>query len=163
MNDQWYFAYGSNLSIDQKESRTGTIREAKRARLDGYRNAFNKRGTDGSGKANIIQDPSRTVWGVVYWCNSAALDKMDKHEGVSGGHYRREYVRVRHDPGDDLEAVTYIAGESFLDDSLVPTDAYLQTILRGARHHELPEDYICEIEGAAHQDQGNGGEPQRPA
>ena len=131
MDDQWYFAYGSNLSTDQKERRTGTIRKAIRARLDGYRIAFNKRHGDGSGKANIVRDVPRTVWGVVYRCTPAALCEMDMHEGVAGGHYRRRYVRVRCDPGDDLQAVTYVAGESFLDDSLVPTVDYLQTILRG--------------------------------
>jgi hypothetical protein len=61
VSDQWYFAYGSNLSSEQKECRTGTIREARRARLDGYRIAFNKRGGDGTGKANIVLHPAGAV------------------------------------------------------------------------------------------------------
>lgn len=55
MSDHWYFAYGSNLSTEQKERRTGFIREARCARLDGYHIAFNKRGNDGTGKANMIR------------------------------------------------------------------------------------------------------------
>lgn len=149
MSDQWYFAYGSNLSTEQKERRTGTIREARSARLEGYRIAFNKRGGDGTGKANIVLHPGGAVWGVVYRCSPDALDMMDTHEGVGSGHYRRTRIRVRCEHGDDLDAVTYVAGDSSLDDSLVPAPNYLQTILQGARHHKLPEAYIREIEKAA--------------
>jgi hypothetical protein len=42
-HDKWYFAYGSNLFIDQKEQRTGRIRQAVCCRLAEYRFAFNKR------------------------------------------------------------------------------------------------------------------------
>jgi cation transport regulator ChaC len=160
MSDHWYFAYGSNLSTEQKESRTGPIIEARRARLDGYRIAFNKRGKDGTGKANIVGDPDGTVWGVVYRCSPAALDKMDTHEGVAGGHYARTQVRVRVDAGDELDAVTYIAGDSFVDNTLAPSKKYLETVLQGARDHDLPHDYVREVERAAHQ---FGGEPIRPA
>jgi cation transport regulator ChaC len=146
MSDQWYFAYGSNLARDRKEGRTGHIREERRARLDGYRIAFNKRGTDGTGKANIVADQTGTVWGVVYRCSPKALEEMDRYEGVPGGHYVRKMVRVRVDSGDELEAVTYVAGEAFIDDSLTPSPEYLQTILRGAREHALPYDYIHGLE-----------------
>ena len=146
MSDQWYFAYGSNLARDQKVKRTGKIREERRARLDGYRIAFNKRGTGGTGKANIVPDQTGTVWGVVYRCSPEALNEMDQYEGVSGGHYARKTVRVRVDSGDELEAVTYVAGRTFIDDSLTPSPEYLQTILRGAREHDLPDEYIRSVQ-----------------
>jgi gamma-glutamylcyclotransferase len=150
VSDHWYFAYGSNLSTEQMESRTGRIREVRRARLDGYRIAFNKRGSDGTGKANIVPDPEGTVWGVVYRCSAAALSDMDRHEGVAGGHYARTGVRVRVDAGDELDSVAYVAGESFVDGSCVPSKEYLKTILHGAQHHALPDDYIRELERVAH-------------
>ncbi len=50
MSDLSYFAYGSNLAKDQMKERTGPIREARRAWIDGYRVAFNKRGDDGLGR-----------------------------------------------------------------------------------------------------------------
>lgn len=146
MSDQWYFAYGSNLATDQMVNRTGAIREGRRARLDGYRIAFNKRGADGTGKANIVSDPTATVWGAVYRCSPRALKEMDRYEGVSGGHYARKMVRVRVDSGDEMEAVTYIAGDAFIDDSLTPNPEYLETILRGAREHDLPDEYIRDVE-----------------
>lgn len=151
MSDQWYFAYGSNLASDQKENRTGPIRVQSRARLDRYRIAFNKRGTDGTGKANIVPDPSGTVWGVVYLCSPNALKAMDRHEGVSGGHYARKGVRVRVDGGAELDAVTYVAGNELIDNSLAPSQEYLQTILRWAKEHGLPEEYIRHLEALGNQ------------
>jgi cation transport regulator ChaC len=146
VSDQWYFAYGSNLARDQKVSRSGPIREKRRAQLNGYRIAFNKRGIDGTGKANIVPEPGVIVWGVVFRCTPNALREIDRFEGVSGGHYFRKMVRVRVDGGENLDAVTYLAGNTFIDDSLSPNPKYLQTVLQGAREHDLPEDYICAVE-----------------
>lgn len=161
MSDQWYFAYGSNLARAQMVNRIGCIREERRARLDGYRIAFNKRGTDGTGKANILPDQGGTVWGVVYRCSPGALNDMDRHEGVLGGHYARKMVRVRLDGGDELDAVTDVAGSAFIDDSLTPRPEYLQTILRGAREQNLPEEYIRGVEALGNQ--SSAGNQDRPA
>jgi gamma-glutamylcyclotransferase (GGCT)/AIG2-like uncharacterized protein YtfP len=149
VTDSWYFAYGSNLDPDRKVYRTGQIREARVARLDGYDFAFNKRGDSGTGYANIVRQDAKTVWGVVYRCNPKALATLDRYEGVQSGHYRRTVVRVRCKRGGEVDAVTYIAGESFIDDSLVPSDDYLELVIRGARHHGLPDEYIRRIERAA--------------
>jgi hypothetical protein len=50
-DDVWYFAYGSNLWIEQKELRTSAIRTGgdrpRIARLTDFRFAFNKQGSRG--------------------------------------------------------------------------------------------------------------------
>ncbi|ABU60262.1 gamma-glutamylcyclotransferase family protein [Roseiflexus castenholzii] len=149
--DQWYFAYGSNLSKEQMEERIGSSREARVAWLTGYRLVFNKRSKkDGTGKANIVPAAGATVWGVVYRCSYDDLQKMDKCEGVKGGHYQRHAIRVQLDSGEELDAVTYVAGERFLAaESLKPSTEYLETIITGARQHRLPDDYIRSIEALA--------------
>jgi len=157
VNDQWYFAYGSNLSRAQMEDRTGPIREERRARLDGYRLAFNKRGSDSTAKANIEPSPGKTVWGIVYRCSPDALCDLDTYEGVAGGHYVRQAIRVRLDGGGELEAVTYVAGKAFIDNSLTPSPDYLRTILEGAREHDLPDDYIRSVASLGSQRPGNKG------
>jgi len=149
VTDSWYFAYGSNLDSGQKERRTGPTREARIARLKGYDIAFNKRTNSGTGAANIVRRKAETVWGVVFRCSPETLVKMDGYERTEGGDYRRATVRVRCESGDEIDAVTYIAGESFVSDSLIPSDKYLQTVLRGARHYGLPEEYIRKIERVA--------------
>ncbi|MFS8840446.1 gamma-glutamylcyclotransferase family protein [Synechococcus sp. W55.2] len=146
MSEHWYFAYGSNLDAQQMGHRAVDFKEARRARLQGYRLTFNKRGNDGTGKANIVRDPSGVVWGVAYLCSSDRLERMDRYEGIPGGHYRRQQVQLRSDEGEVIEAMTYVAGDSFIDDSLIPSEGYLQGILKGAREHGLPPDYIHQIE-----------------
>jgi gamma-glutamylcyclotransferase len=147
--DQWYFAYGSNLFIDQKEERTGRIRRADRCRLPGFRFAFNKRGGKGQIYANIVPDDAAEVWGVVYLCNPDAIREMDRCEGVASGHYERIPVTVELKPGEKVEAITYVAGEDFVCQAGKPSPDYLHKIVSGARHHSLPEEYVSTIEGLA--------------
>ncbi len=147
--DSWYFAYGSNLDIDRKERRTGTIRQAEVCRLPGYRFLFNKRGSNGQRFANIVPDRSAEVWGAAYLCSPGAMEEMDRFEGVGAGHYGRMAVRLLTKTGEPRDAVTYVAGAKYLCKEATPTEAYLQKILKGALHHGLPEEYIRFIEAAA--------------
>jgi len=146
--DTWYFAYGSNLLVDQKEERTGRIRETLLCRLPGYRLVFNKRSHgDGTARANIIEDRAKEVWGVAYLCDEAAMTKMDEYEGVAGGHYRRQEVQVIiASVRMRLDAMTYVAGEEFLCPEGEPSSEYLDQILEGARKQGLPDDYIEQID-----------------
>jgi len=151
VTDTWYFAYGSNLLLDQKVSRTGAIREARRCRLTGYRFAFNKWMRSGGGVyANIVPEEaggaSATVWGVAYLCDAAAIAELDRYEGVSSGHYRHAHVAVVTDEGDVLHALTYMAGERYIGEAGRPQPEYLVKVIEGARQHGLPEDYIAVIE-----------------
>ena len=147
--DQWYFAYGSNLFVDQKEGRTGRIREAIRSHLSGYRFVFNKRGGGGQVYANIVPDDSTEVWGVVYLCDPEAIHGMDRYEGVASGHYERILVKVDQVSGQTVEAITYVAGEDFICEPGKPSAEYLGKIISGARHHALPQQYIRMIEALA--------------
>lgn len=149
MSELWYFAYGSNLSVEQMKNRTKELGVYSRVKLYGYRLAFNKRGKDGTSKANLVAHPGGVVWGVAYRLSTEALKLMDRHEGVASGHYQRLIVEVHTDLGHTLEAVAYIAQTAYLDHALAPSSQYLQTILQGARHHGLPEAYIAEIQKAA--------------
>ncbi len=147
--DQWYFAYGSNLFVDQKEERTGRIRQAVRSRLAGYRFAFNKRGGGSQVYANIVPDDSAEVWGVVYLCNPEAIRGMDRYEGVASGHYERISVMVEQVSGEKAEAITYVAGEDYVCEPSKPSIEYLGKITSGARHHQLPEEYVRMLEALA--------------
>ena len=148
--DQWYFAYGSNLSIDRKQDRTGAIRRTERVRLAGYRLTFNKRSNKGDQVyANIIPDAESEVWGVAYCCNPDAFSKLDHCEGVSGGHYRRVSLQVEARNGTTFTATTYIAGDDHIVEEQAPRDGYLQLIVDGAREHKLPADYITMIKDIA--------------
>jgi cation transport regulator ChaC len=149
--DAWYFAYGSNLSTGRKQERTGLIRSARKAKLKGYRLAFNKDGGAGGVYANILPVTDGEVWGGLYLCDVAAMAELDRREGVMGGHYERRSVTVSLDSGEEIEAVTYIAGERYIVQEGKPTDDYLAFIIEGAKDHKLPSEYIERIGKLAEQ------------
>lgn len=144
-NDTWYFAYGSNMSVDRKIERTGMIRRAIRSCLSGYRLAFNKRATGGGVCANIMPDEASEVWGVLYLCDETAIQMLNVKEGVASGHYVPKTVSV-HGPDDEqFQCMTYVAGPKFICEDGVPSDEYLNHLLVGARDHDLPTWYIDDI------------------
>ncbi len=142
-DDKWYFAYGSNLLVDQKEERTGRIRKAIKCNLPGYKFVFNKRGSRGGIYANILRDDNEKVWGVIYLCKPEAIKKMDKCEG---GGYHHINVEVIKDDGEKVSAMTYEAGSEYIVSDGKPSKEYLKKIIKGAKNHGLPEDYIQYIE-----------------
>jgi gamma-glutamylcyclotransferase len=148
-SDIWYFAYGSNLTMDRKRQRTGLIRSARTACLKGYRLAFNKGGAGGEVYANIVPSPDDVVWGVVYLCDPQAMASLDDDEAVERGDYWRHAVDVETTDGELVKAEVYVAGEDFLIAEGRPRPWYLDLILLGARKHGLPEEYIKSIEELA--------------
>ncbi len=148
--DRWYFAYGSNLSINRKEDRTGAIRRAEVVVLKNYRLAFNKHAASGNQVyANIMPAAGEETTGVAYLCNPTAFAKLDRHEGVSGGHYLQQNVTVVTQSGEPLEAIAYIAGPDHLVEEQPPSETYLGHILQGAEDHGLPVEYIEKIKRIA--------------
>ena len=147
--DIWYFAYGSNLSMDRKQQRTGSIRSARTACLRDYRFAFNKGGAGGEVYANIVPSAGKMVWGAVYLCDQLAMDRLDNDEAVERGDYWRHHVEVETTDGELLNAEVYVAGEDFVIAEGRPRPWYLDLILLGARKNDLPEEYIKTIEELA--------------
>lgn len=136
-----YFAYGSNLEPARLEARVPGSSLVGVAWLDAWRLAWNKRGADGSGKANIERAPGARVWGVVYALGPAGWSALDPHEPG----YRRIPLEVR---GDD----TAWPCESYTAEAPEPGLAafawYKALVVGGARHHGLPADYVAGLESA---------------
>jgi cation transport regulator ChaC len=146
--NQWYFAYGSNLWIDQMAARTGPMGQGddrpRVARLQDHRLVFNMQGEGGQVYANVVR-PGDGVLGVIYCCSRAALDKLDAYERG----YDRQRLLVTDEDGVTLEAVVYVAKADRIARVGKPSEEYLERIVRGARQHGLPESYIREIEANA--------------
>lgn len=143
----WYFAYGSNLWIEQMVARTGPLPSdphPRIARLFGYRLAFNMRAGDGQMYANIVS-PGECVLGVIYPAAAGVFEKLDAFEVG----YDRERITVVDLAGNSIEAFVYRAKPAHVFDGSTPSAEYLRRILRGGRQHSLPEAYLHEIEVAA--------------
>lgn len=139
-----YFAYGSNMLTARLRARCPCAEPIGRARLDGFRIDFTKRGGDGSGKATIHRaGQNETVFGVIF---SMALHERPMLDGCEGfpTHYERIAVTVD-GPDGMAEAETYIATEAMLGDTLLPLDWYHALVLTGALEHGLPADYVASL------------------
>ena len=145
-----YFAYGSNLL-------TGRLTDPLRApsavvlgvaSAPGFVMRFHKIGTDGSGKCTLIPtgDDADVVYGVLYEFAPVDLPGLDREEGVHLGGYARHSLRLRLPNGDPAEAMTYIAGEQYIDAARVPFDWYRDLVVAGAQEHGLPPAYVRELE-----------------
>jgi len=113
--------------------------KAKVAFLPGYEVVFNK---EGMGKGNPNVKPGeRGVWGVVYEVDEKDLQKLDRISPK----YERKLVRVVID-GEECEAWVYIAKQEFVNDSLKPDRSCIERMIKGAKFHRLPEEYIRWLE-----------------
>jgi gamma-glutamylcyclotransferase (GGCT)/AIG2-like uncharacterized protein YtfP len=149
-----YFAYGSNLDPVQMGSRCPTAQTVGLAALHDHRLVFPRNSeTWGGGTSGIVPSHGPTVWGVLFEVTQACLDTLDTHEGFRGpgnpdNHYDREQVTVELTRPDDgsiprrVRASTYVARPA---KPTPPSRRYLDTIVRGARHHRLPEEYIAAL------------------
>jgi cation transport regulator ChaC len=145
--DLWYFAYGSNLDPATFEGRRGIQPLARvRARLDGWRLVFDLPvGPGERGVANARPDPFARIHGIAYRIGERDGVHLDRTEGVHRGYYARVAVEVVTETGDPLEAFTYAsrAGRP----GRKPSARYLGILLRGARHHGLPAEWLAWLEG----------------
>ena len=144
-----YFAYGSNLL-------TRRLRDAARAPsavalgvalAPGFVMRFHKIGTDGSGKCTLIPtgNDADVAYGVLYEFAPADLAGLDREEGVHLGGYARRSLRLWLRNGDTTDAMTYIAGDPYLNAACVPFDWYRDLVVAGAREHALPRRYVEEL------------------
>ncbi len=130
-----YFSYGSNLKISRLRGRVPSARPEGVARLPGYRLVCDKRGADGTGKANLRVDPTAEVWGAIYSLDPSDWPDLDAHEPG----YERIEVEVSW-LGETLCAHTYLSSLTTSDP--IPFAWYKRLIVEGAREHALPDEWI---------------------
>jgi gamma-glutamylcyclotransferase len=145
----YYFAYGSNMSLKRLEERIGKVSHCGTASLKNYYFSFNKKGSDGTGKANIVPDSSSCVEGVVYKLSTQQMNRLDHCEGVPK-HYKRETVSILSSTGQPIQATTYVAQKALISlQPLRPSPDYLNHILSGARENHLSSRSLKQIQNAA--------------
>ena len=135
-----YFAYGSNLLSARMRERVPSAAARGPARLSGWRLTTDKRGKDGTGKANLRREPAAAVWGVVWAIDPAEWPQLDRLEGG----YARVEVEVETPAGTRLRAATYASDR--LTAAPVLDRGYKRAIVDGAREHGLPEAWIAALE-----------------
>lgn len=137
-NYWFYFAYGSNMSLERMTERCGTDNfvDLGKAQLAGYSFYFY-----GQGHANIKPYASKTVEGVLWNINEECLKKLDQVEGYPNV-YQRRAVKIKQQDKNILAQVYIVENDN---SSSTPSDSYAQTVLSGATEHALSASYIQQI------------------
>ncbi|HCV99199.1 MAG TPA: gamma-glutamylcyclotransferase [Verrucomicrobiales bacterium] len=128
-----YFAYGSNMSPAQMESRCPGGQAFGQAALRDWHFVINTRTY-----ATIKAQPGATTYGVLWSLTQEHIDSLDTYEAVDEGMYYKDTLTVLHQD-QQVEALVYIDP---VCEHGQPRPEYLRGILHGARHFELPPDYV---------------------
>lgn len=134
-----YFAYGSNMFLPKLHAVTPSAVFYATGFLSGHVLRFNKRSTDGSGKANIIPTGNNDdrVWGVIFVIDDEEGDDLTASEVG----YAPVEVQV-HTANGPLSVRTYTSLRQNVDNSLNPYTWYKEYVLRGARFYKIDEEYV---------------------
>ncbi len=153
-----YFSYGSCMC---RYSFRGTVPRYEMigaARLSGYRLAYTLASIRrGGGAADVVEDPDREVWGVLYRIPRKYLYHLDTREGVFHGRYERRWVRLEA-LGTVFEPVLTYSVINKAEEEIPPSDEYAGLIWDGA-YGILPGEYCRRI---LDQFDGFGVEPASP-
>ncbi|RCI08731.1 hypothetical protein L249_4682 [Ophiocordyceps polyrhachis-furcata BCC 54312] len=88
-SSRYYFAYGSNLHMEQMKRRCPNSRYVGRAELPDHRWQINDRGY-----ANIVAAQGHHVQGLVYEIDAADEARLDLCEGVATSAYQKRHLPV---------------------------------------------------------------------
>jgi len=135
-----YFAYGSNMDEPQMKNRCPESSLVGVAVLDGYCLGYTRYAESRSGGvADIVSAPGSSVWGLVYTVTVKDLELLDNYEGKA---YARMKVNVKLLDGRTVEAEVYYVITK--QDYTKPSDEYRGILLKAARKHRFPEEYIAQ-------------------
>jgi hypothetical protein len=142
-----YFAYGSNLHPARLEARIGRCQFQGIALLEQADLRFHKVGVDASGKCDITIDDTSAggVWGAVYQITTEQKTELDRFESLGQGYEIREVDVLTYEQGL-MRVFTYQAMTAFVDPALQPFDWYHELVLRGARFHGFPAEYLARLQ-----------------
>ena len=130
-NSSYYFAYGSNINLDQMAHRCPDASVVGPVTLQNYELLFRR-----GGFATIAPKEGETVtgllWSITPWCEQS----LDRYEGYPR-FYDKRMVTVRDSEGRSLSVMAYIMDERFKE-PMLPTTGYYNGILEGYRCSGLP-------------------------
>ena len=137
---QYYFAYGSNLNVEQMKNRCPNCEVVCNANLKGYKLDFTGYSVSrGCCVATINPHSKSEVWGKVYKLTYKDLKNLDKYEGHPY-FYQRIKIKVLNENKNEIEVISYkiIKNTGFVKPSL----EYISIIIEAAKKHKFPKKYI---------------------
>ena len=141
-----YFAFGSNLEIDQMRERCPGCEPVGPALLRGRELGFAylSQNFPPGGAADVVEVDGAEVWGALYRLTPADLESLDRFEHVGNGGYRRIEVEVEAALGS-ATALCYEVADR-LDHDVPPIPEYRRLMIDGSLEHGLPDHWIGHLE-----------------
>ena len=131
MADTLYFAYGSNINLNQMSYRCPDASVVGPVALENYELLFRR-----GGFATIAPKEGGKVHGLLWSLSPECERSLDHYEGFPR-FYDKRMVTVRDAEGRCLSVMAYIMDERFRE-PMLPTDTYYNGILEGYRQNGLP-------------------------
>lgn len=127
----YYFAYGMNTNLNQMARRCPAAKCLGPATLPGYRFRF-------AGHADVVQDRTSSVKGVLWMVTEDCLAALDQLEGYPV-YYNSEELQVEYDD-EILFAEVYYMNPGM--PSSDPSQGYLDMVVEGYHQNGVPIDQI---------------------
>ena len=139
MEERLYFAYGSNINLDQMAHRCPDATPVGPVMLENYELLF--RGmTNHGGVATIHPKHGSYVYGLMWKLTPECEKSLDHYEGYPHL-YRKEQVTVFDAKGQEVSVMVYIMNDRYRSPS-IPSDAYYLGIREGYRQNRLPVKHL---------------------
>jgi len=143
--NQWYIAYGSNMSSERLYGRIRETHEIKAGYMEGYRLMFNKKADKGGVYANIayIGSGCRCPF-AAYLISKEQLYQLDRYEGEPS-HYVRIGLWFSDLKGESRIGHIYVANPDRLTHNHKPSDNYLKYIHTGYEEHGFDRNDLPQL------------------
>jgi hypothetical protein len=139
MEGFYYFGYASNLDVATLSGRlllppkligVGLLQH------HGFR--FNFLNPDSSARANIMESPNETVYGLVYWID--ATDRQYFLKSEPGYDFVEKEILTKN---GKIQAFTFQSG--LVQSGIFPAEDYWKLIVKGGKENGIPESYLAQI------------------
>ena len=135
MEERLYFAYGSNINLDQMAYRCPAAQVVEPVVLEDYQLLF-RGNVRGNGVATIQPSKGRKVYGLLWRITSECERSLDSYEGVPHL-YEKQFVTVQDRSGQKFTVMAYVMTGLYREPA-VPSKYYYNGILEGYQQNSLP-------------------------
>ena len=143
-NRIWYFAYGSNLNVDQMRERVGEWRLSKRALARNYTLVFNHYSKKWKGYTANLSETGKyedVVYGVVYHIDEEQLMKLGTYEGTPPLD-----MRVELEDGNEISDARVFMWKTS-DSEQEPPKVYRKLVEQGLLQHGYSRSHVDTVFG----------------
>lgn len=140
MGGHLYFAYGSNMDVDQMANRCPDAILVGKASLHDH--SFE---LDHTGVATVVERKGSQVYGVLWLISESDERNLDRYEGVGTGCYRKESLPILDSEGRSLPALVYISNRH-IHDGKTYRSGYMDNIIMNAKRLGFNAEYVRHLE-----------------